>query len=280
MTGNLQPLDQKFPIVTPDGRPTLYFIKWAQQKQIDISEGITAEQALQIIEQYLADHTLQEGSGISISPSGNLSDAPTIAAEVQAILDQITNVQGSVLFRGAAGWEALAPGASGRFLRTNGAGADPSWATAGGGGGSVTFWGWGFVMLPTPFNAIGSTNATLGAGSINAAIQNANRGNWWWWNTGQSLRNVTFNFSSDQIISGILGYQDSNSSNGIWQPQYSDDGVNFTNIGASNTWGGATQFTWVFANSDPHRYWRLSQISGTTSNSAWQQGFMFRWGAA
>lgn len=135
MTGNLQPLDQKFPIVTPDGRPTLYFIKWAQQKQIDIGAGITAEQALQIIELYLADHQLQAGSGIQITPSGNISDSPTIAAEVQAILDQITNVRGSVFFRGAAGWQALGPGTDGYFLRTNGAGADPSWAAGGGGGG-------------------------------------------------------------------------------------------------------------------------------------------------
>lgn len=135
MTGNLQPLDQKFPIVTPDGRPTIYFIQWAQQKQIDISAGITAEQALAIIELYLADHQLQAGTGISISPSGNLSDAPTIAAEVQAILDEISTTQGSILFRGAADWEALAPGTSGQFLKTNGAGADPEWATGGGGGG-------------------------------------------------------------------------------------------------------------------------------------------------
>lgn len=133
MTGNLQPLDQKFPIVTADGRPTLYFIQWAQQKQIDISAGITAEQALAIIEQYLADHQLQAGTGISISPSGNLSDAPTIAAEVQAILDQITTTQGSILFRGAADWQALAPGTAGQVLKSNGAGADPSWGAGGGG---------------------------------------------------------------------------------------------------------------------------------------------------
>lgn len=158
MTGNLQPLDQKFPIVTPDGRPTLYFIKWAQQKQIDISEGITAEQALQIIEQYLADHTLQEGSGISISPSGNLSDTPTITAEVQAILDQITNVRGSILFRGAAGWEALAPGLSGQFLKTMGAGADPVWAAGGGGGGSGPY---AYATRPSGTFTVPNTSASF-----------------------------------------------------------------------------------------------------------------------
>lgn len=135
MVGTLQPLDDKFPIAQADGRPTQYFIRWAQQRQIDIGGGITAEQALAIVVQYLADHVLQEGLGISITPSGNLTDNPTIAAEVQAILDSISNVQGTILFRGVADWEALAPGTAGDFLKTNGAGADPEWDTAGGGGG-------------------------------------------------------------------------------------------------------------------------------------------------
>lgn len=162
MPGNLQPLDQKFPIVTSDGRPTLYFIKWAQQKQIDISAGITEQQALEIIGEYLADHQLQAGSGITLSPSGNISDSPTVAAEVQAILDQITNVQGSILFRGAAGWEALAPGTAGYVLSTNGAGADPSWIAGGGGGGG------GGTLLPFPdTGTMAETNSgNMGAPAI------------------------------------------------------------------------------------------------------------------
>jgi hypothetical protein len=134
MTGRLQPLDQKFQIVEANGTPTAYFIRWAQQRQIDIGEAITAADALAIVEEYLADHELQEGSGIAISPSGNISDSPTISAEVQAILDQISTTWGAVLFRGTADWQALAPGTSGHFLQTSGAGADPVWAAAGGGG--------------------------------------------------------------------------------------------------------------------------------------------------
>lgn len=171
MTGNLQPLDQKFPIVDAQGRPTLYFIKWAQQKQIDIGAGITAEQALQIIEQYLADHTLQAGSGIAITPSGNLSDSPTVAAEVQAILDQITNVHGSILFRGAAGWQALAPGTSGNFLKTNGAGADPSWATGGGGGGADLGPAWVDLTFGSSSSIYGTTAFVAGESFTLAAGQ-------------------------------------------------------------------------------------------------------------
>lgn len=155
MAGDLQPLERGFAIAKPDGTPTDYFIRWAQTRQIDISEGITAAQALAIIEAYLADHQLQAGSGIALSPSGNISDSPTIAAEVQAILDQVSTTWGSVLFRGENGWEALAPGTSGHFLKTNGSGADPAWAA--GGGGS---W-WFLPPAAADFTLIGTVTPTL-----------------------------------------------------------------------------------------------------------------------
>jgi hypothetical protein len=134
MAGKLQPLEQSFAIVGPDGRPTQYFIRWAQQRQIDITASITSETATQLIVDYLTAHPLIEGSGIALTPSGNLTDSPTITALVQEILDQITTVRGSVLYRGAAAWAALAPGTAGQFLRTNGAAADPNWAAPATGG--------------------------------------------------------------------------------------------------------------------------------------------------
>lgn len=128
MAGDLQPLDDKFAIVGPDGRPTLYFIQWAQQRQIDITDAITEAQFNELLVAYLLAHKLQEGSGIQITPSGNLSDSPTIAADVQEILDQISTTRGAVIYRGLLGWAALGPGTAGHFLKTNGAGADPAWA--------------------------------------------------------------------------------------------------------------------------------------------------------
>lgn len=54
-------------------------------------------------------------------------------------LDFVGSTQGQILYRGASGWAVLSPGTSGQVLQTNGAGANPSWATAGGGsiGGST-----------------------------------------------------------------------------------------------------------------------------------------------
>jgi hypothetical protein len=135
MSGQLQPLDQKFAIVDANGQPTEYFIRWAQQRQIDIGTSLTLDD----LGDYLAAHVFSAaaGSGIGLTPDGNLANHPAITAKVQEILDQISAVRGTVLYRGAAGWAGLAPGAAGLFLQTAGAGADPAWVAAGGGAGRI-----------------------------------------------------------------------------------------------------------------------------------------------
>lgn len=45
------------------------------------------------------------------------------------VLDFIGTTQGTILYRGLTSWATLAPGTSGQFLRTNGAAANPSWAS-------------------------------------------------------------------------------------------------------------------------------------------------------
>jgi hypothetical protein len=51
-----------------------------------------------------------------------------------AIDTEFSSTQGSILYRSAAGWVALAPGTSGDFLKTQGAAANPIWASVPGGG--------------------------------------------------------------------------------------------------------------------------------------------------
>ena len=57
-------------------------------------------------------------------------------------------VQGHILYRNASGWVNLAPGTSGDFLKTLGAGANPVWAT--GGGGNHTQQGFDVYTTHTP----------------------------------------------------------------------------------------------------------------------------------
>lgn len=46
---------------------------------------------------------------------------------VSAVLDNIGNARGDILYRGAADWLALPAGVAGNYLSTGGAGGDPSW---------------------------------------------------------------------------------------------------------------------------------------------------------
>lgn len=77
---------------------------------------------------------------------------------LSSVLDGISSTRGSVLYRGAAGWVALAPGTAGFVLKTGGPGADPSWiAQSGGSGGSGNFKGY------APINV--HTGTTFGVGN-------------------------------------------------------------------------------------------------------------------
>lgn len=73
------------------------------------------------------DETITVTGASGITGGGNLSANVVLSASVQAILDQISTTRGVILYRGAGGWAALAPGAAGTKLTSGGAGADPSW---------------------------------------------------------------------------------------------------------------------------------------------------------
>ena len=52
-------------------------------------------------------------------------------SSLSALMDTaFSSTQGSIVYRGASGWVALAPGTSGQYLKTQGAAANPVWATS------------------------------------------------------------------------------------------------------------------------------------------------------
>ena len=61
-------------------------------------------------------------AGTSTSLGGSITTS--------AILDSLGSTQGQIAYRGASGWVVLATGTSGQFLQTQGAGANPQWASA------------------------------------------------------------------------------------------------------------------------------------------------------
>ncbi len=80
---DLQPLSSNFQIVDEKGLPTRYFIEWAQQRQIDISGGITAEQAQELIDTWAAQRDIT--AGVGLVGGGSLSVDITIDLEDTAV---------------------------------------------------------------------------------------------------------------------------------------------------------------------------------------------------
>lgn len=110
MPGTLQPLDQQFPIVDNQGRPTLYFTQWAQQRQIDITDSITLQQAQDLINEWAAGRQIIAGRALdgggflsgdvtidhaeSLVVPGTYGDATHVPSFV---VDQEGHIQGVVL---------------------------------------------------------------------------------------------------------------------------------------------------------------------------------------
>jgi hypothetical protein len=75
----------------------------------------------------LAFANVASGNVLGNSLAG--SQEPT-STTLTSLLDRnFSGTQGSVLYRGNAGWSALSPGVSGQVLQTQGASANPAWAT-------------------------------------------------------------------------------------------------------------------------------------------------------
>lgn len=60
-----QPINDREPIINPDGTPTQYFIRQLQERGITVDGKITAEQALEIIENWSADRDINVTSPIT-----------------------------------------------------------------------------------------------------------------------------------------------------------------------------------------------------------------------
>lgn len=121
----LQPLSRQFAIVNADGTPNDYFIRWAQQKQIDINNNLTAAQVQALIDATLDDYSVHAGFGLS--GGGPLNTNPTI--DLNASIGELNDVDLSTppTDQQVLVWDA----------------ASSLWVPAdqsGGGGSAPTFW--------------------------------------------------------------------------------------------------------------------------------------------
>jgi hypothetical protein len=67
------------------------------------------------------------GNGLYYKGSQIVDSGGTIQINSAALDQAFSSTQGTILYRNSTDWVALAPGTAGDVLKTNGAGADPSW---------------------------------------------------------------------------------------------------------------------------------------------------------
>lgn len=112
----------------------------------------------------LAKLPTQADSTVVANVSGGVA-VPT-AATITSVLDKQAGgsvAQGDILYRNATVWARLGAGTSGQVLQTNGAGANPSWATS-----SNT--GWEKIGSTTIAGAVASVSHSWSAGAYTKVI--------------------------------------------------------------------------------------------------------------
>jgi phage gp46-like protein len=123
-----------------------------------------------------------------------------------------------------------------------------------------------------------TTTAGIGAGSIYNLVDGS-QANTLWWSPGQSGREIVFGFGGTgftRCINEAKWYQDLAATHGDWKWQGSNDLLAWTDIGATFTLGGTLQtITTLSGNTNFWRYYRLLQVSGTTSNTPWLREIEF-----
>lgn len=136
------------------------------------------------------NHTLANTSGASNYP---------IDTTLTALIDAaIGSTQGNVLYRSSTAWSVLAPGTSGQFLQTQGAAANPIWASASGSGtvnsGTAGQMAW---YAGTGTAVSGNANATISTGALSLGASGT---------VGSvSLGNATSGTVTLDTVTGALG---------------------------------------------------------------------------
>jgi hypothetical protein len=132
----------------------------------------------------LAGGTITTTGTISLGaiPAGDLlantgtASAVPVATTPSALLDNaFGSTYGDILYRGATGWQVLAPGSTGQCLITNGAGLSPAWAT------SIPSGGANSLVATTGTAGVGQTlalgsNLSVSNGTLNASVTGGGAG--------------------------------------------------------------------------------------------------------
>ena len=158
-------------------------------------------------------------------------------ASLTQVLDLVGSVTyGDILYRDSTSWARLPAGTSGHFLKTQGAGAAPTWAAAsGGGGGSTNVWIAASQWIPRTTTGVGvdSTETTTNRQNFDQLLFDAATDEF-----AQALVVMPSNYNAGTVTGRFYWTASSGSGAVVWGLQglaYSDDDALDTATGTAQT---------------------------------------------
>ena len=158
-------------------------------------------------------------------------------ASLTQVLDLVGSVTyGDILYRDSTSWARLPAGTSGHFLKTQGAGAAPTWAAAsGGGGGSTNLWIAASQWIPRTTTGVGvdSTETTTNRQNFDQLLFDAGTDEF-----AQALVVMPSNYNAGTVTGRFYWTASSGSGAVVWGLQglaYSDDDALDTATGTAQT---------------------------------------------
>jgi len=158
-------------------------------------------------------------------------------ASLTQVLDLVGSVTyGDILYRDSTSWARLPAGTSGNFLKTQGAGAAPTWAAAsGGGGGSTNLWIAASQWIPRTTTGVGvnSTETTTNRQNFDELLFDAGTDEF-----AQALVVMPSNYNAGTVTGRFYWTASSGSGAVVWGLQglaYSDDDALDTATGTAQT---------------------------------------------